>query len=61
MVEELALPTRIVNALEKAGYKTIEDLVSVSKKDISKVKNLGTKSIKIIEAALSEKEVEFPQ
>lgn len=59
MVEELALPTRIVNALEKAGYKTIEDLVSVSKKDISKVKNLGTKSIKIIEAALSEKGVEF--
>lgn len=59
MVEELALPTRIVNALEKVGYKTIEDLVSVSKKDISKVKNLGTKSIKIIEAALSEKGVEF--
>lgn len=59
MVEELALPTRIVNALERAGYKTIEDLVSADRETMTKVKNLGTKSIKIIDAALSEKGVEF--
>lgn len=57
MVEELALPTRITNALEKAGLKTVEELVSTPKKEIAKVKNLGSKSMKIIEAALKEKGV----
>jgi DNA-directed RNA polymerase subunit alpha len=42
-VEELNLPTRIVNALEKAGYKTVADLIAVDKKEIAKVKNLGEK------------------
>lgn len=58
-VEELNLPTRIVNALEKAGYKTVADLITVDKKEIAKVKNLGEKSLKIIAAALKEKEVDF--
>ena len=60
MVEELSLPTRIVNALEKAGYKTVEDLVLAGRKSVSKVRNLGGKSLKIIEAALKEKEVNLP-
>ncbi|MFZ5365665.1 MAG: DNA-directed RNA polymerase subunit alpha [Patescibacteria group bacterium] len=59
MIEELSLPTRIVNALEKAGFKTVEDIVSAPRNEISKVKNLGAKSIKIVEAALSEKGVDF--
>lgn len=59
MVEELSLPTRIVNALEKAGFRTVEDLISSSRNEIAKVKNLGAKSMKIIEAALSEKGVDF--
>jgi DNA-directed RNA polymerase subunit alpha len=58
-VEELTLPTRIVNALEKAGYKTVEELISANPKDVARVKNLGSKSIKIIDAALKEKGVEF--
>ena len=58
-VEELNLPTRIVNALEKAGYKTVADLIATEKKEIAKVKNLGEKSLKIIEAALKQKEVNF--
>jgi len=56
-VQELSLPTRVANALEKGGYKTVADLLESDKKELSKVKNLGTKSIKIIEAALSEKGV----
>lgn len=55
-VEELELPTRIVNALIKAGFKTVGDLQKAGKKKISKVKNLGGKSLKIIEAAMTEKE-----
>lgn len=56
-VQELSLPTRVANALEKADYKTVSDLVNVDKKALAKVKNLGTKSVKIIEAALAEKGV----
>lgn len=56
-VEELSLPTRITNALEKSGLKTVADLLETNKKQISLVKNLGDKSVKIIEAALREKGV----
>lgn len=58
-IEELTLPTRIVNALEKAGYKTVEDLLLANPKDVAKIKNLGSKSLKIIAAALNEKGVSF--
>lgn len=60
-VEELELPTRIANALRKAGYGTVKDLVEAPRAKIIKVKNLGGKSIKIIEAALREKGVELPE
>lgn len=56
-VEEIALPTRIANALEKNEYKTVADLVNAKKEDLATIKNLGEKSIKIIEAALKEKGV----
>ncbi len=56
-VEELDLPTRIANALRKGGYATVKDLSSASKTDISKVKNLGGKSIDIIIDKLAEKDV----
>ncbi|HSW89769.1 MAG TPA: DNA-directed RNA polymerase subunit alpha [Patescibacteria group bacterium] len=54
-VEELDLPTRIANALRKGGYKTVGDLVSNKKAEIAKVKNLGGKSIELVEEALSKK------
>ena len=56
-VEELDLPTRIANALRKGGYGTVGDLVVANEADLAKVKNLGEKSIKIVEAALSQKGV----
>jgi len=58
-VEEISLPTRVANALVKAGFDTVEKLSKADKKDLSKVRNLGEKSIKIIEAALGEKGVKF--
>lgn len=60
-VEELNLPTRIVNALERAGLKTVGDLLATPKKEIARTKNLGTKSVKIIEAALIEKGVNLTE
>lgn len=59
-VEEIGLPTRVANALIKAGYDTVEDLATAKVKDLVKVRNLGEKSVKIIAAALGEKGLEFP-
>lgn len=56
-VEELDLPTRIANALRKGGYGTLGDLTAASREDLTKVKNLGEKSIKVVEAALAGKRV----
>ena len=56
-VEELDLPTRIANALRKGGYATVKDLSAASRADISKVKNLGGKSIDIILDKLEAKDV----
>lgn len=60
-VEELNLPTRVANALVKAGYETVGDIVAADVEDIVKVRNLGTKSIKIIRTALENKEVSWEE
>jgi DNA-directed RNA polymerase subunit alpha len=59
-VEEVGLPTRVANALIKAGYESVEALVKANKEDLARVRNLGEKSVKIISAALAEKGVKFP-
>ena len=56
-VEELDLPTRIANALRKGGFATVGDLSNVPKATIAKVKNLGEKSVDIINASLEKKGV----
>jgi len=56
-VEELDLPTRIANALRKGGFKTVGDLVTAPKIVIAKVKNLGEKSVDVINEALGKKGV----
>jgi DNA-directed RNA polymerase subunit alpha len=56
-VEELDLPTRIANALRKGSFKTVGDLISSNKAVISKVKNLGGKSVDLINDALLKKGV----
>lgn len=58
-VEEIGLPTRVANALIKAGYETVDQLVVAKMSDLTKVRNLGEKSIKIIAAALGQKGVNF--
>ncbi len=58
-VEELDFPTRISNALIKAGYNTVEDLVNAKREELYKVRNLGEKSIAIIAKALKDKGLEL--
>lgn len=60
-VEELDLPTRIANALRKGGYATVKDLSQASQEEISKVKNLGGKSVQSIADALAQKELSFKE
>lgn len=56
-VEEIGLPTRVANALIKAGYETVENLVKAKRDELVKVRNLGEKSVKIVEAALGERDL----
>lgn len=58
-VEELDLPTRVANALVKAGFDSVGSLTATPKTELAKVKNLGAKSVKIIELALKERGFEF--
>lgn len=58
-VEEIGLPTRVANALIKAGFETVEQLAHAKKEDLVKVRNLGEKSLKIVAAALGTKGIEF--
>lgn len=54
-IEELELPTRIINSMAKAGIKTIEDLVSLKRSELINIKNMGAKSLGQIEEKLKEK------
>ena len=58
-VEEIGLPTRVANALARSGYDTVEKLVKADREDLVKVRNLGEKSIDVINDALKEKGVQL--
>lgn len=60
-IEELDLPTRIVNALRNGGIEIIGDLLSMDPKELVKIKNLGNKSLQIVEEKLKEKGVALPK
>lgn len=55
LIEELGLATRITNALKNGGYKTALELAKATDKDLKNVKNLGGKSLGLIDQALEEK------
>lgn len=56
-IEELDIPTRIVNALANGGVETIGQMVAISRADLMKIKNLGAKSLSVVEEKLREKGV----
>lgn len=56
-IEELDIPTRIVNALSRGGIETIGQLLGTPKADLVKIKNLGAKSLSVVEEKLREKGV----
>ncbi|MDP2860494.1 MAG: DNA-directed RNA polymerase subunit alpha [bacterium] len=54
-IEELELSTRVTNSLKEGGIITLKDLLEKPKKELLKIKNLGGKSIVLIEEKLKEK------
>lgn len=56
-VEEIGLPTRVANALSRAGFDTVEKLSNAKRSELVRVRNLGEKSVGVIEKALKERGV----
>lgn len=54
-IDEVDLPTRIYNSLRNGGIETIGHLLKTPKKDLLSMRNLGRKSIEVIEEKLKEK------
>lgn len=54
-IEELDLPTRIYNSLKNAGIQSVGDLLTTSRKQLMGYRNLGAKSISMIEESLKSK------
>lgn len=54
-IDELDLPTRIYNSLRNGGIETIEQLLNAPRKDLVSMRNMGGKSISVIEEKLQEK------
>ncbi len=59
-IDELDLPTRIYNSLRNGGVETIGQLVETPRKDLISMRNMGGKSILIIEEKLKGKGIELP-
>lgn len=54
-IDELDLPTRIYNSLRNAGIETLGDMLNVPRKELMAYRNLGAKSLSIIEDSLKDK------
>ena len=57
-LEELDLPIRLTNSLKAGKIETIGDFLAKDKKDLMKMKNLGPKSITLVEEKLRERGIE---
>jgi DNA-directed RNA polymerase subunit alpha len=56
-IDELDLPTRIYNSLKNGGIETLGQLLATTKKDLVSMRNMGNKSIMVVEEKLKEKGV----
>ncbi len=57
-LEELDLPVRLTNSLKSGKIETIGDFLDRDKKDLMKMKNLGPKSVALVEEKLRERGIE---
>lgn len=59
-IDELDLPTRIYNSLRNGGIETVEELLSTPRKDLVSMRNMGGKSVSVIEDKLRDKGITLP-
>lgn len=60
-IEELTLSVRSYNCLKRHGIQTINQLTTMSKNDVEKIKNLGKKSLREIQKQLLEYGLTFKE
>ena len=53
-IEDLNLSVRAYNGLKRAGVNTLEDLTQKTEEDMSKMRNLGSKSLEEVEFKLKD-------
>lgn len=58
-IDELDLPTRIYNSLRNGGIETVEELLNTPRKDLISMRNMGSKSLGVIEEKLSSRGIEL--
>jgi DNA-directed RNA polymerase subunit alpha len=59
-IDELDLPTRIYNSLRNGGIETVEQLLKTPRRDLISMRNMGGKSVSVIEEKLQEKGISLP-
>ncbi len=59
IIDELDLPTRVINALLREGIETVGDLVQQGKETLVDLKGVGRKSLDLIEVELKKLGVSF--
>ena len=59
IIDELNLPSRVINALLRENIETVADLVKVGKETLSNMKGVGKKSIELIEGELKKMGIEL--
>lgn len=58
-IEELELSVRASNGLKRAAINTVGDLIEKTREEMSKIRNLGQKSLEEIEKKLKELDLSF--
>ena len=59
IIDELNLPSRVINALLRAKIETVADLIKVGKDELVGFKGVGKKSLSLIEKELLRLKIEF--
>ncbi|MCA9372048.1 DNA-directed RNA polymerase subunit alpha [Candidatus Woesebacteria bacterium] len=59
IIDELNLPSRVINALLREGIETVGGLLERGKEDLTNLKGVGKKSIELIEEELKKMDVEL--
>lgn len=59
IIDELDLPTRVINALLREKIETVEDLLARGKEDLVGLKGVGRKSVDLIEKELEKLGIPF--